>query len=86
MNDMRIATPSGKSVPLYMVPQISAEGVNLGKFWSWRLVPAGIMIMTMTRKIIFSVEPTELKLAIQRVGMLLMKLWIIMMKVVRRKT
>lgn len=43
--------------------------MNLGLV-SDPVTEAGIMMITTTRQIIFRVEPTELKLAIYRVGML----------------
>ena len=42
--------------------------------------------MTTIRAIIFRTEPTELKLAIQRVGMLLIQEWMIIIKVVSNQT
>ena len=42
-------------------------------------------MMTMNNAIILNVDPTELKLAIHLVGMLLMQPWMSMIRVVRRK-
>src|ERR1700685_1498666 len=53
--DMRMAMPSGQSVPL---------SVNLGTF----VVAAGIRMITMMRMVMFKVVPTELNRAIHRVG------------------
>jgi hypothetical protein len=39
--------PAGKDVPSYIVPQTSVEGANRGRPREERLVPAGIMMMTM---------------------------------------
>ena len=69
-----------------MFPQTSFDGVNRGRPWSCRFVAEGIMMTTMKSARMLKEEPTELKLAIQRVGMLLMQPWISMMSVVRRKT
>ena len=43
-------------------------------------------MITTIRAIMFSTEPTELKLAIHRVGMLLIQEWIIIIKVVSNQT
>ena len=84
---IKIAKPSGKSVPLYMFPHTSFDGLNLGSPWSCRFEAAeGIIMITMKSARMLKDEPTELKLAIQRVGMLLMQPWISMMSVVSRKT
>src|SRR5271169_4254152 len=63
--DMRMAIPSGQSVPLVMVPQTVALSVNLGTF----VVAAGIRMITMTSMRMFIVVPTELNRATHSVGM-----------------
>ena len=80
--DMRTAIPSGQSVPFWIV-QTSLDGLNFGLV-SDPVTEAGIIITTTIRHIIFRVEPYELKLAIQRVGILEMQAWISIMKTVRR--
>lgn len=65
MKLIRIAIPSGHSVPFWIV-QTTLEGENFGSVST----EAGIMIMTTRRPIMFNVEPYELKRAIHKVGML----------------
>ncbi len=43
-------------------------------------------MMTMITATMLKVEPKELKIAIHLVGMLLMQLWVIMRRVVRRNS
>ena len=64
MKDIRMAIPSGQSVPFVMVPHTIELGVNFGEL----VVAAGIRIMTVISAMIFKVVPIELKRAIQRVG------------------
>lgn len=71
MKDIRTAIPSGHSVPFWMA-QTCDEGKNLGPP-SIPVTEAGIIIITMNKAIMFSVDPYELNLAIQRVGMLEMQ-------------
>lgn len=68
MNDMRTATPSGQSVPFWILHTCS-EGKNFGVS-AVPVTQAGIMIMTTTSPTIFNVDPYELNLAIHNVGML----------------
>lgn len=81
--DIRTAIPSGQSVPFW-TDQTWLEGLNFGVV-SVPVTEAGIIITTTTKHIIFKVEPYELKLAIQRVGILEMQAWMIIIKTVRRK-
>jgi len=62
--DMRMAMPSGQSVPFSIVPQTVALSVNLGTF----VVAAGIRMITIMRMRMFMVVPTELNRAIHSVG------------------
>jgi len=49
------------------------------------VVDAGMRMSTIHNAIILNVEPTELKLAIHLVGMLLMHPWMSMIRVVSKK-
>src|SRR5208282_142314 len=62
--DIKIAIPSGQSVPLVIVPQTVALSVNLGLF----IVAAGMRMMTTNKAAMFIQVPTELNLAIHNVG------------------
>ena len=66
-----------------MVFQTSDDEAKRGRPWAVRLVSAGMRITTMMRAMILKVLPYELKVAIQRVGMLEMQPWMSMMRVVR---
>lgn len=77
---MRTATPSGQSVP-FSIFHTLLEGLNFG----FVVTVAGIIMMTANNAMIFMVDPTALKFATQRVGMELIKPWMIRMKAVRRK-
>lgn len=78
---IKMATPSGQSVPFWILQTTELE-LNVPPF---ALTPAGMRITTIARPIMFSVEPTELYLAIQRVGILEIQAWMSMMNTVRRK-
>jgi hypothetical protein len=56
--------------------------VNLGSL----IVAVGMRMMTMITATMLKLDPKELKTAIHLVGMLLMQLWMIMRKEVRRNT
>lgn len=82
MKLIRTATPSGQSVPFW-IDQTWLEGKNLGLV-SVPVTAAGIITITTKRPTMFRVEPNELNLAIQRVGMLEIQPWMSMTKTVRR--
>lgn len=61
---MSTAIPSGKSVPLLIVPHTADESLNLGV----PLAVTGTMMTTMRRNSMLTDVPSELKRAIQSVG------------------
>lgn len=85
-NDIKTLTPGAKSVPSYMVPQTSLLELNLDRPNAVRSQAAGMMMITMTKAMMLNVDPALFTRAIQRVGNEAMKLWMIMRKVVSRKT
>lgn len=67
MKDISTATPSGQSVPFW-IDHTCLDGKNFGLV-SLPVTDAGIIMMTTKRQIMFIVDPYELNLAIQSVGM-----------------
>lgn len=65
---IKTATPSGQSVKFWML-QANSLGSNFGTV----LAVAGMMIIVITKHKMLMTVPTELKLAIHKVGMLLMQ-------------
>ena len=79
MKLIRTATPSGQSVAFW-IDQTTLDGLNFGSVST----QARIKIITITKPIMLKVEPYELNLAIQSVGILEMQAWMIISNTVRR--